>query len=157
MLYLSTSGLGEHVHAIPPERQIRIFKFLYAYFSSFFIAVSLAKTSVLFFYTRMFTTSNPSFRWSLLIVQLLVIGWLVAALIVTPLLCILLEKLWLPQIPGRCINISKLNLGTAISSTIIDFIILLLPTPHNLASEDGACPKVLHIRSIRLCLWVRSC
>ena len=69
MLYYISIGLGKHFDTIPPQDQVRGLEALFAVYFTYVIGISLAKTSALFFYSRVFTTHDPRFRWALWITQ----------------------------------------------------------------------------------------
>jgi len=129
LLYYISLGLGEHLDAIPPKKRVQGHKVLYAFFFTFDTGISLAKTSALFFYARVFTTLDSRFRLALWVIHGVVLAWLIALLLSTVFLCIPVQKEWLKSLPGHCQNNEVVNLGTAIASVVIDVMILLLPMP----------------------------
>ena len=105
---------------------------LKALFSVYFIydvGITLTKSSALFFYARVFTTNDKRYRFALWGTQLLVLAWIIAILIATVFLCIPVKKSWLPDTTGHCQDTQTLWLGSAISSVIIDLMILVMPMP----------------------------
>ena len=101
----------------------------WTYFLTFDIGISMAKTSALFFYARIFTTHDPKFRWALWTTHAFVVLWLLALIISNVYLCTPTRKYWHYGMPGHCRDNTTAGLSSAIASAIIDLIILLLPMP----------------------------
>ena len=129
ILYYISNGLGKHFDTVPPQKQVQGLEALFAVYFTYDFGISLAKTSALFFYSRVFTTHDPRVRWALWTTQGLVAAWLISILVSTVTLCIPVQKSWLPTISGHCENTQAVWLGSAVSSVVIDLIILLFPMP----------------------------
>lgn len=135
-------GLGKHYETLSPNDQALAWKLLFSEYLPYDMGITLTKLSVIFFYLRVFEV-NDSFRKVLWLTGLLVISWMLFALFSTIFQCKPISKSWLPLEPGTCINIYQWWLGSAISSLIIDFIILLLPVPMLLNLQMQASRKFL--------------
>jgi hypothetical protein len=123
-------GLGYHadvVAANDPRHLIRGAQYLYIAIFFFDGSVCLPKLSALFFYARIFGANDRTFKTHLYIAGILATSWLLSAWISTLLECRPLAKVWLPMLPGTCIDTYSWYLATAILSSVIDLYILLLP------------------------------
>ena len=90
--------------------------------------IFITKLSILLLYLRVFAPSKKG--WTYIIIHLLL--WFNAAFyladtIVEIAACIPRERIWNPDVPGRCVNIDVLILATAIINSISDVSLLLLP------------------------------
>jgi hypothetical protein len=103
-------------------------KILYANYFLYDVGISLPKLSALCFYGRIFQTSRR-FTQGLWGVGVLVIAWMICAVLSVIWQCHPIRKAWNPTVPGTCLNYYQWWLGSAISSVIIDGIILVLPFP----------------------------
>lgn len=113
---------------LTPEKQIKGLKLLYGGYFVYDIGICLAKFSALLFYARLFSGANTGlFRFSLWATAGLVVAWLFFAIPSTIWQCTPIAKAWNPLLPGHCLDNYKWWLGSAISSVIIDAIILTLP------------------------------
>ncbi|KAL4912327.1 hypothetical protein BDW62DRAFT_24876 [Aspergillus aurantiobrunneus] len=125
-------GLGYHadiVAANNPEHLITGAKYLYIAIFFFDGSVCFPKISALFFYARIFRSNNRVFKTQLWLAGALTTGWLLSAWISTLLECRPFAKIWIPTLPGTCIDTYTWYLATAILSSLIDLYILLLPVP----------------------------
>lgn len=91
--------------------------------------ISLPKFSALFFYHRIFQKTSKGFHRTLWIVGSFNAAWLMSAWLSDLLQCTPIEKAWESSIDGHCIPQWNWFLGTALTSMIIDVIILLMPLP----------------------------
>ncbi|TEY78488.1 hypothetical protein BOTCAL_0048g00140 [Botryotinia calthae] len=128
-LYLIHLGLGRHFDTIPPAQQTTVLKAFWATYFVYDTAISCAKSSVLFFYARIFASANKRFMYTILAAQIVVFLWLFSILMMVLFTCVPVQKSWQPEIKGTCLNTNATFLGSAISNIIIDFFILLLPMP----------------------------
>ena len=115
---------------VPPTHQFELLKLLWVEYYIFDTGTSLAKSSALFFYARIFNSANnKKFKYALWATQAAVFLWLFAILISVVFSCIPVQKTWQPWIEGHCSNEDTVWLGSVIPSIIIDFVILILPLP----------------------------
>lgn len=92
------------------------------------IAIGLARWSILLFYARVFAVT--SFQWPVRIMYALNGAWTIAFAITYLFQCTPIEHLWTQAQGARtgCINIS-VNLYFAVSSVILDILVLCMPWP----------------------------
>ncbi|KAI1367185.1 hypothetical protein F5Y08DRAFT_336854 [Xylaria arbuscula] len=137
-------GFGQHIWAIPPSNLSNLLKALFPAEILLYVALVLAKTSALLFFGRVFQRyTNP--RWfniALWISHGLNSAWFLGLVLGLILLCNPVAKNWEPTLPGTCGKTSDLYLGNAISSVIIDVLILLLPVPMIWGVQASSARKV---------------
>ena len=102
---------------------------LYVGYFFYDVGISLPKLSALLFYARVFHVNGSRFHIMLWIIGGFVISWILFAIFSTIFQCTPIRKAWEPTVPGYCLNTYQWWLGSAISSVIIDAIILVLPMP----------------------------
>ena len=129
MLHYDSLVLERDVENVPSQTLISGTKILFAFFLAFNASISFAKTSALFFYSRAFTTLDPKFRWALWTTHGIVLAWFIALMISSVFFCTPVHKYWELLAPGHCQSRFVMNLGSAVASSIIDAIILVLPVP----------------------------
>ena len=129
MLYYNRLVLERDIAIDPSQTSISGTKILFAFFLAFDASISFAKTSALFFYSRAFTTLDPKFRWALWTTHGIVFAWFIALMISSVFFCTPVHKYWEPLAPGHCQSRFVMNVSSAVASSIIDAIILVLPVP----------------------------
>lgn len=124
-------GLGLHLANVNPEvNAYEILKLLYGGVILYDFGISLPKLSALFFFARVFPYQrSPALRWALWITGGLVVAWLLQAVISAVFQCIPVQKAWYPALLGHCLDTREWYLSSALSSVILDLIILILPMP----------------------------
>ncbi|MCJ1432056.1 hypothetical protein MMC27_001412 [Xylographa pallens] len=124
-------GFGQHM-AVEGSFEDRVgaanywFKSFYAYETVYTIGITLAKYSILLFYSRIF--KEHYFKIALWVTTGLVTGWFVAIELSVLLECIPIHSLW-DFGPGHCINLQAFFLGSGIPNVILNTVILVLPLP----------------------------
>ncbi|KAI9665798.1 MAG: hypothetical protein M1821_003732, partial [Bathelium mastoideum] len=122
-------GVGKHATDVSEANVSEILKLLWVNEFLFTPGLTLAKSSALFFYERVFHNANSRFKSALWIVQIATYLWMVGVLLAVATLCIPAEKNWKPSVPGHCVNVDTFWLANGITSIMIDVIILILPLP----------------------------
>ncbi|KAF6239402.1 hypothetical protein HO173_002664 [Letharia columbiana] len=129
-VYWTTIGLGKHISLVSPDNIVKGLLLLYADYPLYDTAISLPRFSALLFYARVFNAhSNRLLRTVLWTTAALNMAWLIFAIVSSIFQCTPIEKVWKPSIQGHCINTYDWWMSSAISSVIIDLIILLIPLP----------------------------
>lgn len=129
-IYWTTIGLGKHIDTVSPGDVTKGLLILYADYPLYDIAITLPKFSALCFYARVFNArSNRPLRIVLWTTAATNMGWIIYAIISAIFQCTPVNKAWQPAVGGYCINTYDWWMSSAISSVIIDFIILLIPMP----------------------------
>ena len=128
----TTHGLGKHADDVSHEDYAFCLKELMAGAILFSASISFSRLSALAFYARMFRLkSNPIrwWRWCFYVVTVLTTIWMVANCIFDIFQCEPVSKYWDQDIPGNCQGQLLSFVEGAISSVIIDLLILILPLP----------------------------
>lgn len=129
-IYWTTIGLGKHIDQVSLENIAKGLRLLYADYPLYDTAITLPRFSALCFYARVFNArGNKILRIALWVTAALNVGWLIFAIVSSIFQCTPIDKTWKPDIDGHCINTYEWWMGSAISSVIIDLIILLIPMP----------------------------
>ncbi|MCJ1416676.1 hypothetical protein MMC32_003014 [Xylographa parallela] len=124
-------GFGQHM-AVEGSFEDRVgaanywFKSFYAYETVYTIGITLAKYSILLFYSRIF--KEHYFKIALWVTTGLVTAWFVAIELSVLLECIPIHSLW-DFGPGHCINLQAFFLGSGVPNVILNTVILVLPLP----------------------------
>jgi hypothetical protein len=120
-------GMGHHADTIPMENVITIAKLLVAAEILYVFNLAWTKISFLLMYYRIFHV--PYFkRWAYIIGTFVVI-WVITIMFVFIFICVPVEKLWYPQLPGHCVNQVGTWIANAASTIGTDLAILVLPIP----------------------------
>lgn len=138
-----TDGLGRHASQLTPEQMALTLKYVYVINYPYALGISLPKYSAILFYIRVLRLNSTRWRINLYIGLSLVIAWVLFAILSTIFECSPVRKAWLPLTPGHCLNGYQWYLGSAISSVIIDFYIMLLPLPVLWTLHTGRSRKMV--------------
>lgn len=120
-------GMGLHADTIPLGNVVMIAKFLVVAEILYVFNLVWTKLSILLMYYRIFRF--PYFKTWAYIIGTFVILWVICITFLFIFICVPVEKLWYPQIPGRCINQVGTWIANAVSTIATDIVILLLPIP----------------------------
>ena len=124
-------GLGRHMAQVSSADISKGLLLLYAGYPLYDVAIALPRFSTLLFYARVFNAQgNKVLRITLWVTAALNTGWIVFAVISSIFQCTPIDEAWKPAIAhGHCTDTYSWWMGSAISSVIIDVIILLIPMP----------------------------
>ncbi|PKX99843.1 hypothetical protein P168DRAFT_261112 [Aspergillus campestris IBT 28561] len=121
------NGMGLHADTVDPENIVLIAKFLVVAEILYVFNLVWTKISILFMYYRIF--HFPYFkRWAYGI-GTFIICWVITITFLFVFICVPVEKLWYPQLPGHCINQVATWIANATSTIATDLVILFLPMP----------------------------
>jgi hypothetical protein len=121
------NGMGLHADTMPPGNVVLVAKYLVVAEVLYVYNLVWTKMSILLFYYRIFRF--PYFkRWAYIISTFIVL-WVICITFLFIFICVPVEKLWYPQLPGRCINQVATWIANAISTIVTDLAILMLPIP----------------------------
>lgn len=143
-------GLGRHASTLPPDDVLQGPKIIFVAAFFYDACIVLPKFSVLFFYYRIFEKTSHWFYVALRVVGTLNAAWFVGGCLSTLFQCVPVEKAWSPIDRGHCFSQPTWFLGTAISSTIIDLCILLMPLPMLWRLQASKARKLL-LTGVFLC------
>lgn len=85
------------------------------------------KISLLMLYYRIFRF--PFFKKQVVAVGAFVVAWAITITFLFTFICVPVQKLWKPDLPGRCVSELGVWLANASSTMLSDIAILLLPIP----------------------------
>ncbi|PYI25962.1 hypothetical protein BP00DRAFT_357175 [Aspergillus indologenus CBS 114.80] len=122
-------GLGRQVETVSPADLVSFLKLLWVVYFLVLGGTATARASALFFYARVLSQGPSRFRYALWVVHGLNIAWSISTILMIFLTCSPIEKNWMPDRPGTCIDTKSLWLGFGTPDLIIDVLVLLLPLP----------------------------
>ncbi|KAF7588434.1 hypothetical protein BBP40_005698 [Aspergillus hancockii] len=120
-------GMGLHADTIPLENVVMIAKYLVVAEVLYVFNLVWTKISILLMYYRIFRFAY--FKTWAYIIGAFVIAWVICITFLFIFICVPVQKLWYPQIPGRCINQVGTWIANAVSTIATDVVILFLPIP----------------------------
>ncbi|KAJ9209622.1 hypothetical protein DTO166G4_8794 [Paecilomyces variotii] len=120
-------GMGLHADTIPPEHVVMIAKLLVVAEVLYVYNLVWTKISFLLMYYRIFHV--PYFKKWAYIIGTFVVLWVITIMFAFIFICVPVEKLWTPSLPGHCINQVGTWIANACSTIATDLAILVLPIP----------------------------
>ncbi|KAE8145013.1 integral membrane protein [Aspergillus avenaceus] len=124
-------GMGLHATAIksddPTKNVVMIAKYLVVAEVLYVFNLVWTKISILLMYYRIFHFAY--FKTWAYIIGTFVIAWVICITFLFIFICVPVQKLWYPYLPGHCINQVGTWIANAISTILTDLIILCLPIP----------------------------
>ncbi|KAH7136826.1 hypothetical protein B0J13DRAFT_81558 [Dactylonectria estremocensis] len=118
-------GMGIHADLVDMDDIVMMAKWLVVAEVLYAFNLGWTKLSLLLMYYRIFRV--PYFKRMAWIVGTFVMCWVVTITFLFVFICIPVEKLWYPELPGHCINQVGTWIANAASTIFTDFVILLLP------------------------------
>ncbi|PYH93222.1 hypothetical protein BO71DRAFT_355726 [Aspergillus ellipticus CBS 707.79] len=120
-------GMGVHADQLPAWRIVLIAKFLLVAEILYVFNLVWTKLSILLMYYRIF--HFPYFKKWAYIIGTFVILWVICITFMFVFICVPVQKVWEPSLPGHCINQVGTWIANAASTIATDLVILLLPLP----------------------------
>jgi len=120
-------GMGIHADLVDPDDIVMMAKWLVVAEILYAFNLGWTKLSLLLMYYRIFRV--PYFKKMAWAVGVFVMAWVVCITFLFIFICVPVEKLWYPHLPGRCINQVGTWIANAASTILTDLIILLMPLP----------------------------
>lgn len=120
-----SKGMGIHADLLDPEDIVGIAKWLVVAEILYAFNLGWTKLALLLMYYRIFRV--PYFKIMAWAVGAFVMAWVVCISVLFVCICIPVEKLWIPELPGHCINQVGTWIANAASTIFTDIIILCLP------------------------------
>ncbi|PWI69102.1 hypothetical protein PCL_01487 [Purpureocillium lilacinum] len=120
-------GVGYHDSTVGPEAVINISRWLLITEIIYVWNLCWTKLSLLFMYYRIF--HFPMFKRLVIGVGAFVVTWAICVSFLFTFICVPVEKLWRPELPGHCVSELGVWLANASSTIFSDIVILLLPIP----------------------------
>ncbi|KAG8414808.1 hypothetical protein J3459_009657 [Metarhizium acridum] len=122
-----SSGMGLHADQVDPADIVMVAKWLVVAEVLYAWNLGWTKMSVLLMYYRIFRL--PYFKKMAWVVGAFVWAWVVCITFLFIFICTPVQKLWYPQIPGRCISQVGTWISNAASTIFTDLVILMMPIP----------------------------
>lgn len=124
---MNASGMGIHADKVAPDSIVQMAKYLLVAEVLYVYNLVWTKLSILLMYYRIF--HFPYFKRMAYGVGAFIIAWVICITFLFIFICVPVEKLWYPALPGHCINQVATWIANAASTIISDFVILLMPLP----------------------------
>ncbi|KAL2023524.1 hypothetical protein VTK56DRAFT_2132 [Thermocarpiscus australiensis] len=121
------AGMGIHANKVPLDNIVLMAKFLVVAEILYVFNLVWTKISILLMYYRIF--HFPYFKKMAYGIGGFVIAWVICITFLFIFICVPVEKLWYPDLPGHCINQVGTWIANAASTILTDVAILLLPIP----------------------------
>ncbi|WAO85010.1 Hypothetical protein NCS54_00224300 [Fusarium falciforme] len=137
---MHSCGMGLHADKVDPKDIVMMAKWLVVAEVLYAWNLGWTKLSLLLMYYRIFRV--PYFKKMAWIVSTFVFAWVICITFLFIFICIPVEKLWYPDIPGRCINQVGTWIANAASTIFTDVVILMLPLPPIWKLQLGRSEKI---------------
>ncbi|TWU74359.1 hypothetical protein ED733_006412 [Metarhizium rileyi] len=122
-----STGMGLHADKVDPSEIVMMAKWLVVAEVLYAWNLGWTKMSLLLMYYRIFRL--PYFKKMAWVVGAFVWAWVICITFLFIFICVPVQKLWYPQIPGRCIDQVGTWISNAASTILTDLVILLMPIP----------------------------
>lgn len=120
-------GMGLHADKVPLDDIVLMAKLLVVGEILYVFNLVWTKLSLLMMYYRIFRF--PYFKKWAYIIGTFILAWVICITFLFIFICVPVQKLWYPQLPGRCINQVGTWVANAASTIGTDLAILILPIP----------------------------
>jgi len=120
-------GMGLHADKVPLGDIVLMAKFLVVAEILYVFNLVWTKFSLLMMYYRIFRF--PYFKRWAYIIGTFIVAWVICITFLFIFICVPVQKLWYPQLPGRCINQVGTWIANAASTIGSDLATLILPIP----------------------------
>ncbi|KAF3768837.1 hypothetical protein M406DRAFT_239568, partial [Cryphonectria parasitica EP155] len=124
-----SQGLGFHVLQVQPDHIVRMAQLLLAAEIMYAWNLCLTKVSILFLFSRTFRALSARSRAYLWATGSLVVIWAITATFIYVFMCVPVQKIWDPSLPGTCMDQTTIWIVTMIPTVVTDLAILLFPIP----------------------------
>ncbi|KAL2173740.1 uncharacterized protein P884DRAFT_211066 [Thermothelomyces heterothallicus CBS 202.75] len=122
-----SAGMGIHADKVSLDKIVLMAKFLVVAEILYIYNLVWTKLAILLMYYRIF--HFPYFKKMAYIVGGFVVAWCICCMFLFIFICVPVEKLWYPELPGHCINQVGTWIANAASTILTDVVILALPIP----------------------------
>ncbi len=120
-------GMGIHADLLDPGDIVMMAKWLVVAEIMYAFNLGWTKLSLLMMYYRIFHV--PYFKNMAFTVGAFVMAWVVCVTFLFIFICVPVQKLWYPDLPGHCINQVATWIANAASTILTDLVIILMPMP----------------------------
>ncbi|CAM1504280.1 Fc.00g018710.m01.CDS01 [Cosmosporella sp. VM-42] len=120
-------GMGLHADVVPLENIVMIAKLLLVAEILYVYNLVWTKISFLLMFYRIF--HFPHFKRWAYVIGAFIIAWVICITFLFIFICVPVQKVWNPELPGHCIDQVGTWIANAASTIVSDLAILLLPLP----------------------------
>ncbi|KAG5986615.1 hypothetical protein E4U52_008404 [Claviceps spartinae] len=120
-------GMGIHADKVDPSQIVMMAKWLVVAEVLYAWNLGWTKLSLLLMYYRIFR--HTYFKKMAWVVGAFVWAWVICITFLFIFICVPVQKLWQPQLPGHCINQVGTWIANASSTILTDLLILIMPMP----------------------------
>lgn len=124
---MHVNGMGMHADLVEPAKVVWMAKWLVVAEILYAWNLGWTKISILLMYYRIFRL--PYFKKMAWAVGTFVMVWVVIITFIFLFICVPVQKMWYPDIPGKCINQVATWIANAASTIFTDLVILIMPIP----------------------------
>lgn len=137
---MHAAGMGIHADLVDSADIVMMAKWLVVAEILYAFNLGWTKLSLLLMYYRIFRV--PYFKKMAWAVGAFVMVWVVTITFLFIFICVPVQKLWYPELPGRCINQVGTWIANAASTILTDLVILLMPIPQIWKLHLGTREKI---------------
>ncbi|KAI9374424.1 hypothetical protein BJX61DRAFT_540774 [Aspergillus egyptiacus] len=137
----ANGGIGIHIWNITPEMFLLFQKGIFAAGIVYVPALALAKASLIILYYRIISLDRL-YRWALYVIGFIVVGYSIAITFALIFACRPIEKAWNAALPGTCIDQNGLYAATAVTNTVTDVALIVVPIPVVLSLNMPTIQKI---------------
>ncbi|PYH42555.1 uncharacterized protein BP01DRAFT_425573 [Aspergillus saccharolyticus JOP 1030-1] len=120
-------GYGWNITTVPMDKLTLSLKVFFASEWFFTIAVASFRLAILCFYLELFR--GTWFRWSTIVIMVIVVLYLIASLLTITLLCRPIRANWDVTVAKTCGNVTQTEYASAGFNLAVDLLIVTLPMP----------------------------
>ncbi|KAL2814118.1 hypothetical protein BJX63DRAFT_204402 [Aspergillus granulosus] len=124
----ANGGIGIHMWNITPEMFLKFQQGIFAAGVVYVPALALAKASLIILYYRI-VGQQKFYRWALYVIAGIVVGYSIAITFALIFACRPISKAWNGALPGTCIDQNGLYAATAVTNTVTDVALIIVPIP----------------------------
>jgi hypothetical protein len=122
-----STGMGIHADKVPIDDIVLMAKFLVVAEILYVFNLVWTKLGILLMYYRIF--HFPYFKTMAYVIGAFIIAWVITITFLFIFICVPVEKLWYPDLPGHCIDQVGTWIANAACTILSDIAILILPIP----------------------------
>ncbi|KAF3392439.1 hypothetical protein F1880_008677 [Penicillium rolfsii] len=126
----TAGGIGRHIDELSPQTEDTLLKVVLAAAVIYIPCLAFAKLSLLMLYYRLLSTFSRGWAYSIYIIAFFISGYSLALTLALIFACNPVQKGWDISIPpdvGSCISRPGVYLATAVTNTLSDVILILIP------------------------------
>lgn len=124
-----SQGLGLPATEVSPKNIRTVAQLMLGAEITYTWNLCFTKISVLLMYYRVFHLSNRSPVY-LYILGAFVVTWSLTSSFLFIFICVPVQKLWVPELPGHCVNLNAMWTSNAAATILTDLLVILFPIPH---------------------------